>query len=113
MFAGDGWEYLSDAVEQRMLETEESHYSRYRGGDAISVRIPPGARALLKRAAHEREMGMQAYASRAVMAFIVSDLGLDWAETMVDEYPIVVYGQAPNTRRPYGGAGFGNWQVRP
>lgn len=112
-YGGDGWEYLSDAVEQRVEEISEGPWTRYMGGDSITARLPKGSRALLKRAAHSRGIGMHAYVCRAVMAFVANDLQLDWAELMIDEHPIVKLGDPPRSRRPYAGAGFGDWRVRP
>ena len=78
---------------------------------SIGLNLPTEWMGLVLKASRQRKMSVASYARRAVMAFVLQDLGLDWEETMRDE---------PRTRSEYlsgddpeghEGYGFGPWKI--
>lgn len=76
----------------------------------IQAQTPDRLRPFVVRAARKRGMPVSAYLRRAVLAFVVRDLDLDWDEVMEDEPSIDAEDNLPPRR--YRGRGFGNWKIR-
>lgn len=110
VFAGDGWDLLEDAVAQ----VSDIRMNRSAGRtESLAVRLGPAGRPLLKEAARQRGISMEGYLRRAVMAFLVADLGLDWDTVMADEPSVCGFGAEPRTGRRVAGAGYGRWEACP
>jgi hypothetical protein len=110
VFAGDGWELLEDAVAQ----ATDTRAARSAGKtESLAVRLGAGNRTLLKEAARQRGISMEGYLRRAVMAFLVADLGLDWDIVMASEPSTAGFGKEPRSGRREHGQGYGRWEVAP
>jgi len=75
-----------------------------------SVVLPPELGSALIDAAAARGMSVQAYARRAVTAFVAHDRGMDWYGINETEPPIATPGVRGGVRHE--GRDFGNWVIR-
>lgn len=105
---GDGWDLLTDAVQQQLRTQASSRTVRI---DRLSTRVPQGFRALTMKAARGRGLSLEAYIRRALASVMVYDLGLDWWELLADEPWVTTYGGGLAERQPLAGAGFGVWRI--
>jgi hypothetical protein len=105
-FDGPGWDLLTDAV-QRSISVKRIAPNT----DKFMVRTALTTRPLLLHAAQARGVSTDTYIRRALSAFLVYDLGLDWWELLSDEPWATLSGQSLHERRPLAGAGYGPWQI--
>lgn len=106
VFAGEGWDIFDDAAAQ-VAAKRTVNGSR----ESTGVHLISGGRGLLKQAARQRGLSMDAYMSRAIMAFVCSDLGLDWNIVMASEPKIVPFGERSSAGKSLAGTGYGLWMV--
>lgn len=106
-YTGDGWDRLSDQVENSI---NKPHNKTIRI-DRLTTKVPVGFRSVTMKAARRRGLSMEAYIRRALASVMVYDLGLDWWELMTDEPWTQEYGSGLRERRPLAGAHFGPWQI--
>lgn len=76
-----------------------------------AINYPASLFPLLVEAARRRGMSVTAYQRRAVLAFAVWDLGLDWMHELEDEGPIAPPEGQVISREPARGRGFGRWKI--
>lgn len=93
-----------------LTAAEPPEYRRVR---TVSINWPGRFQVLALRAAKARGISLSSYARRAVMAFVVHDLGLDWDEVMRDESPLRLHGEhnTNETVKQPRGEGFGPWRI--
>jgi hypothetical protein len=104
--AGPTWQ---DVVEGRLDEAEALR-PRRQVRRTTPIDLTPHMKQLATVAAARRGLSIAAYARRAVMAFVVRDLGLDWYETMEDEPKVRL--SARSVKSELGpGVGFGPWKI--
>jgi hypothetical protein len=104
--ADDGWDILDSELRHRVAASNE----RY---DQVTIFTTPQQRKLLFAAAQYRDLAMQSYARRAIVAFAAHDLQLPWAFVMADE-PFVTHFDETGLfrqRQRLAGAGFGPWLI--
>ncbi len=101
---GFGWDLLTAGVEQNTRRGSSATY------ESLTAPIMPGSRGLLKEAARRRGISIVAYCRRALAAFIVHDLGLDWDEFMQREPQTQPFGSIKRGQH-LSGAGYGSWKV--
>jgi hypothetical protein len=97
-------EALMDAVDTRPTKKERR---------SIAINFSDSWYVMIQRAAKARGMSMTAFMRRAVMAFVVFDLGEDWFEVMEGEPNIGPYANSYGTKVLERKAGHehGDWQI--
>lgn len=99
------WKELTlDALEMKPAPTSP--------GWGLRLRFDMDDRVLLDQVAKMRGMSQSAYARRAIVAFIVHDLGLDWYEHNQNEIPIAPYGGRGYHSMSMDGQGYGDWEIQ-
>jgi len=100
------WDILDSEVRRKAAASN----SRY---DQVTIYTTPPQRKLLFAAAKYRDLAMQSYARRAVVAFAAHDLMLPWSYVMADEPFVTHFDQTGlfRQRQYLAGAGFGPWII--
>jgi len=75
------------------------------------VEIPSYWHPLVMEAAKRRNISITGYMRRAIMAFVVRDLGLNWEKVMDDEPSTMEYTDPFRAQHDLRGTGRGEWQI--
>jgi hypothetical protein len=104
--ADDGFDILDSELRRKAAKSN----ARY---DQVTIYTTPHQRRLLFAAAQFRDMAMQSYARRAIVAFAAHDLQIPWSYVMADEPPVTTFTEFGTMHRTKGvaGAGFGAWII--
>jgi hypothetical protein len=103
--ADDGWDILDSELRRKVAASRPNW-------DQVTIFLTPAQRKLLFAAAKYRDIGMQSYARRAIVAFGAHDLMLPWAFVMADEPPVTSFDEYGLHRSgAVAGAGFGPWII--
>jgi hypothetical protein len=101
----DGWE-------ERLMGMIDANSETKRARRSLAVQIPNAFMPLVMEVARKRNLSLTALVRRALMAFVVHDLGLRWADVMKKEPPIVPFGGTVADRRSMQGEGGGSWVIK-
>jgi len=101
-----GWDILDSELRRQAAASNDRW-------DQVAIFLTPAQRKLLFAAARYRDMSMQSYARRAIVAFGAHDLLLPWAFVMADEPPVTSFTEYGGLTRAKGvaGAGYGPWII--
>lgn len=78
---------------------------------SLAINFPPSMAGHIIKVARQRDMSITALARRALMAFVVHDLGLDWAEVMADEPRLRTFDAQGTEPERSCGTGHGPWRI--
>lgn len=78
---------------------------------SLAINFPPSMAGHIIAAARRRDMSITALARRALMAFVVYDLGLDWDEVMADEPRLRTFDAQGTEPERLAGGGHGPWRI--
>jgi hypothetical protein len=101
----DPWEILDSELRRKAAASSP----RY---DQVTIFTTPTQRRMLFAAAKYRDLAMQSYARRAVIAFASHDLEIPWSFAMADEPFVTRFDEfGLRHRQEMAGAGFGPWVI--
>jgi hypothetical protein len=102
----EGWDILESELRAKAARSNPNY-------DQVTIYTTPQQRKLLFAAAQFRDLAMQSYARRAIVAFAAHDLQLPWSFVMAEE-PFVTHFDETGLfrqRQFLAGAGFGPWCI--
>jgi hypothetical protein len=103
--ADEGWDILDSELRRKATQSRENW-------DQVTIFLTPSQRRLLFAASKYRDLAMQSYARRAIVAFAAHDLLLPWAYVMADEPPVTSFTEfGLRESQRMAGAGYGPWII--